>query len=375
MKMDYQNSELQRLWLKQLQLEYDEICWSYGVQLKPPIWEISSTKKELGSWQQATRTIRLSSHLICNHSWAITLQVLKHEMAHQVCSELFADKTHGHGKEFQKACELLGVIFEFRRPGTLMPEIVEEVSSGSQVTERGRKCIAKVEKLLALAGSVNEHEASLAMQKANELIKKYNIVSMEEGREQDYGSFVIDKKKKVIATYQRHISRILQDFFYVRIVMSSLYDPLQNDTYKTIEILGTRENVVIAEYCYSFLENQLHSLWARNRSRFPGSTKTEKNSYFLGLLRGVYDTLLSQRNIHSAEKVVPVHTTDLLCIDEKKLDEFVGMRFPRLRKRKAGGRGIKVYQNTFVEGQETGKTIVLSKGLSGEKIQSGKYLS
>jgi hypothetical protein len=371
----WQESDLQRLWLQQLQLEYDDICWSYGLQLRAPVFEICATKHQLGSWQPTTRTLRLSSHLIVNHSWSITLQVLKHEMAHQLCSELFADSNGVHGEAFQKACEILGVIREFRCAGTLLPKAVAEIASGSQVTERGRKCIAKVEKLLALAGSSNEHEASLAMRKANDLIQKYNINSLANGQSQSYGSYIIDRKKKRIATYQRHICRILQEFFYVRVVMSSLYDPLRNEIYKTIELLGTQENVVIAEYCYSFLDNQLNSLWSQNRKRFSGSTKTEKNSYFLGLLRGVYDTLQAQQNTNIPGYEAPAQAGDLISIDDKKLDEFVSMKFPRLKKRKASGRGVKVYRNTFNEGQETGKSIVLSKGISGENTQSGKFLS
>lgn len=372
---DWQRSDLQRLWLQQLQLEYDDICWSYGIKMNAPVFEISDSKHKLGVWLPETRTIRLSSHLVLHHSWSITLQVLKHEMAHQLCSEFFTAAKNGHGEDFQNACELLGVLKEFRRAGTLLPEVVEEVASGLQVTEQGRKCIAKVEKLLALAGSANEHEATLAMQKANELIAKYNISSLHAGNEQSYASHIIDGKKKRIASYQRHLCRILQDFFFVRVVMSSLYDPLRNETYKTIELLGTRENVIIAEYCYSFLDGKLHSLWSKNRKRFAGVTKTEKNSYFLGLLRGVSDNLLAQQQGKLGTPKVSNTAGELTVSPEKGLNAFVEMRFPRLRKRSSSGKGVKIYRNTFNEGQQTGKNIAINKGLYQEKTQSGRYLT
>ncbi len=155
--------------------------------------------------------------------------------------------------------------------------------------------MAKVEKLLALSQSSNEHEAALAMQKANDLIEKYHIQELGFDQEYRYGFGIIDRKRKRIESYQRRICTILHDFFFVRVVLSSLYDPLCNDTYKTIELLGTKENVAIAEYCYHFLENRLASLWSLNRKRFKGTTRTEKNSYYLGLLRGFYQKLQEQK--------------------------------------------------------------------------------
>lgn len=375
MKEEYwQGTELQRLWLQQLQLEYEDICWSYGLKLKIPVLEISNATNELGAWLPETRTIRLSSHLIVHHAWSITLQVLKHEMAHQLCSEGPVAGKNGHGVDFQKSCELLGVLREFRKPGTLLPEAIEELAAGLQVTEQGRRCINKVEKLLALAGSANEHESTLAMQKANELIEKYNIDNLKPESGQRYASHSIDGKKKRIATYQRHLCRIIQDFFYVRVVMASLYDPMRNETFKTIELLGTKENVIIAEYCYSFLDRKLHSLWLQNKNRFLGVTKTEKNSYFLGLLRGIYENLEQQRQGSMGLGKIAKADGDLICTSDAGLDEFVGMSFPRLKKRKTSSRGVKIYSSTFYEGQETGKKIELTKGLSEEQEGSRKYL-
>ena len=66
---------------------------------------------------------------------------------------------------------------------------------------------------------------------------------------------LIEIGKKQVATYQRHICRILQDFFFVRVVLSETYKPATNEVHKAIELLGTSENVAIAEYCCHFLEN------------------------------------------------------------------------------------------------------------------------
>jgi hypothetical protein len=146
---------------------------------------------------------------------------------------------------------------------------------------------------------------------------------------------------------------------------------MTNDTYKTIELLGTKENVTIAEYCYHFLENRLASLWSLNRKRFKGSVRTEKNSYYLGLLRGFYQKLEEQKKVKEDIPIEP-KMGDLIVAEEKRLESFVGMRFPRLRRISRGG--IKVYGSTYNEGVETGKTITFSEGLEGKGPTFGGLL-
>jgi len=315
----------------------------------------------------------LSRHLIAENPWAVTLQVLKHEMAHQLCAEQFASREKGHGPDFQRACRLLGVEPEFCRAQSSLPELQKELEKGSDLSEVGRKFISKVEKLFALAGSPNENEATLAMQKANELIEKYNLSFLEAGEAREFGYTVINRKRKRIESYQRHICRILQDFFFVRVVTSSIYDPITDQSYKVIELLGTRENVTIGEYCYFFLENKLVSLWSHNRYKFKGNSRTEKNSYFLGLLTGFYQKLEKQKE-NVVEKNVEVKAkTVALVVAERELDGYVSSRFPRLQK--VSRRRAKVYRNTYNDGMETGKTITLAKGVAAESVQSGRFLS
>lgn len=370
MGVDFNINLLQQLWLQQLHREFDDICLSHGVSLRPPVFEISESPKIYGCWLPATRTLRLSRHLILNHSWSVTLQVLKHEMAHQLCSEWYRGGC-AHGEPFHQACERLGVLPEFRRAGTMVPEMVEEIASPSKLSEEGRKCLTKIEKLLALGRSANEHEASLAMEKANELIEKYHLQGLRQGLASRHAYVVIDLQKKRTAGYQRHICSILQEFFFVRVVLAQLYDPVRDESFKTIELFGTPENTAIAEYCYHFLENRLALLWSQNCNRFSGRTQTEKSSYYLGLLRGFSLKLRAQKETRAAGNVQPAAGA-LIVAEEQRLAAFVGMRYPRLRT--VAGRGVKIYGNTFNEGVEMGKTITFSEGLTAAKSTFGGLL-
>jgi hypothetical protein len=339
--------------------------------LPTPIFEITDSARIFGRWHTSSGILSLSRHLILHHPWSVVLQVLKHEMAHQLCSFLHGGGTV-HGVGFQQACERLGVLPEFRRPGVVVPEMVERAAARSELSENGRKCLAKIEKLLALGRSANEHEAALAMEKANELLEKYHLHGLGEGGEHRYACVVIDRKKKKITGYQKHICSILQEFFFVRIVLSQLYDPSCNESFKTIEIFGTRENVAIGEYCFHFLENRLALLWSANRNRFRGTVQTEKNSYFLGLLRGFHQKLREQRNCRKQETTEPLEGA-LILAEEQRLTWYVGMRFPRLKR--VSVRGAKVFGETYREGVEAGRQITLNEGVTAQKPAFGGLLA
>ena len=359
--MKYSIDRRQQLWLQQLHREFDDICANHGVSLAPPIFEITDSRQSYGCWRPATGTISLSRHLILNHPWTVTLQVLRHEMAHQLCSQLQGLGGPAHGEMFQHACEILGVMPEFRRSGTILPEHAAEMAAPSRLSDQGRKCLARIEKLLALGRSANEHEAALAIEKAGELIEKYHLQGLSEGKTPRYAYVTIDRKQKRIAGYQRHICSILQEFFLVRVVLSQLYDPASNETFRTIELFGTPENTAIAEYCYHFLENRLALLWSQNGGAFTGRTRTEKNSYYLGLLRGFSLKLRAQKEARTAQAPLPAAGA-LVSAEEQRLAAFVGLRYPRLRR--VSSRGAKVYGATYQAGVEMGKTITLAGGLT-----------
>lgn len=368
-----------RIWARQLLCEFDDICWHYNLELAAPIFEISKSQKTMGAWLPESRTIKISASLITGYSWTVTLNVLKHEIAHQVCSEIFNSRETAHGAAFQHACEMLGVPEGYRRAGGDLPEQVELLAGGTKLSARGRKFIAKVEKLLALARSSNENEAALAMQKANELIERYNLRQLADDEQGNYTYVIINHHKKRIESYQRRISLILRDFFHVKVVSSFLYEPLSDHTHKTIELLGTSENVAIAEYCYYFLEDRLAVLWRRNRHRYGGKTRTEKNSYYLGLLKGFYEKLRQQAENSQAAVEVGLARKDkagdmraLLKAADSRLDDFVGRRFPRLRT--LAHRGPRIYKQTYSDGVEAGREITLHKGVARHDGNLGALL-
>lgn len=347
--------------MTRLQIEHQEICLNYGVQLALPLFEISSSKKQLGCWQAGTKSLRISEHLITSYPWGITLQVLKHEMAHQYCSEVMRSKSTAHGGDFQKACSCLGVLPEFRGFSLVTDEVLQQLNAHGQASNTGPKVLIKIEKLLALGESSNVHEAEAALQKASSLIEKYHLQQLLSPSNSSYVVGVIEVGKKQIATYKRHICRILQDFFFVRVVLSRAYNPHTNTVQKTIEMLGSKENVAIAEYCYFFLENRLELLWKEFQQRTRSSGRTQKNSFYLGVVLGFFQKLQDQNKKREKTAVEPQRNA-LLLVEDRRLDAFVQMHFPRMRK--SSSSGSRVDADVYKKGMEAGRTITFTEGVA-----------
>jgi len=369
----------QQAWLEQLVHEFRNICWHYRVQLRTPIFELSAARQQLGCWLPNQRIIRISRHLIASSSWDVVLMVLKHEMAHQVCSEYFGSCRLGHGKAFQDACQLLGVPSPYNRSAGDLPEVLAEPAKDGE-TEDGRNIIRRVNKLLALAGSENEHEAALAMQRATQLLRRHNLEMSAGDNPADTPSacvrLLIRTGKKQIPSWRKAVCRILKDYFFVEVIFSSLYDAQRRDSYKTIELLGRSENVPVAEHCSYFLEQRLEFLWKKNRQRFKGNTRTAKNSYYLGLLHGFSQKMaeqgkqaqnMSQRAKQQRSEAVQNSemTGALIVSGDTVLQEFVGFHFPRLRTRTTGA--VRIDTRPYEDAVVAGKNIVLHRSVTDKK--------
>ena len=374
--MKEQSRALHKLWLRQLRREFQNICFISNVNLRTPIFEISTAPTRYGSWNPGTGALRISEYLIETYSWDTTINVLKHEMAHQLCTEYYGEGDSPHGPEFQKACVQLRVAESFRYANGDLAAEIEAGNQGDVHNDAGRRVIAKVKKLLALAGSSNEHEATLAMQKAGELIDAHNLQQLELDQREGYIYRIIELKKKQVARYQKSICMILRDFFHVEVIMSKLYDPHADATFRTIDLFGREENVAIADHCYYFLENRLETLWNEHSALYKGNLRVAKASYYLGMLQGFREKLQIQQV--SCQKAMekrassPKDLTALIKVEDQHLHSFVRQRFPFLTRRKSPG--MKINKKTYEQGVETGKNIVLHGAVAEKSVNSGGLL-
>jgi hypothetical protein len=363
--------QLREAWLGQLQMEFEDICFQYRLILQAPVFELTDSQTILGSWNAQHRLLSISAHLIRNCPWQTTLQVLKHEMAHQVCTDLFASDNGEHGRLFRQACGMLGLTGHFCRATADCTGIPSAMSpASSPCAEEGRRILSRVEKLLALAASDNEHEAALAMQRAGELLCRHNL-SLKRTEDENYRHLCLNTGRQRMPGYLRDICGLLQEYFFVRVVCASVYEPARDIRLRTIELFGRPENVAVAEHCYHFLTGKLLALWQQRRRRFAGSGQRARTSYFHGIIVGFREKLAAgtRQQVKSAGDTGPVRSKNLVVTEDIRLQGFVANYFPRLQKGR--GRKILLHTDAYKEAVATGKTLILHKVMGGAASKGG----
>jgi len=336
MNRDSESSERRRLlqehWTEQLYKEYKSLCFQFGLSLQQPLLQVVDLPGRWGLWDPVVRSITISFSLIQNYSWDIVIEILKHEVAHQVVSELYG-MDEAHGSFFRLACQRMALPSWAAR---------SEVDLGHPITpwtacplnSQEEKLLKKAEKLFALATSSNEFEAHLAMRKAQELYAKHQLSRILQKRKIGLVSLVMPIKRKRIERYESMIGSILVQYFSVKLVYIPLYDARDFCEYQAIEIMGTPENVLLAEYIYQFLWNKIHQLWEeyRQKGRMEGRSR---RSYLLGILSGFSEKLRegqSEIKARSANLSVQEDKSrrQLVTQQDRRLKNFMNQRYPRL---------------------------------------------
>ena len=104
--------DILRAWTDRLYSEYEYILYQFNLRLLKPVIRIEPLSRDWGHWNPETRSIAIARRLIEEHPWDVVIEVLKHEMAHQVADERLGGSDGGHtphGATFQRACSMLGV--------------------------------------------------------------------------------------------------------------------------------------------------------------------------------------------------------------------------------------------------------------------------
>ena len=331
--------------LRELAREHARISASYfRGRLRLPNLTLGTSDSFLGRWIAATRTLELSRALIVKEPWPVTVEILKHEMAHQFVDEVLgiADET-AHGPTFAKVCADLGI--DARAKGLPTPA---RDSAESQVGER-------IAKLLALAESPNAHEAEAAMLAAQKLLLKHNLEWNEVRAQRGYGVRHLGKPKGRTFEPERVLATILMRFFFVDAIWIPVYRPVEGLRGSVLEICGAPGNLDIAEYVHGFLTDTAERLWREHKRSAGLLSDRDRRSFIAGVMSGVHDKL-SRQERGSVE-------AGLVWVGDAGLSDFMKKRHPHVRHVRYGG---EPKGKSFAEGRTRGRSVVIHKG-----IQSG----
>jgi len=226
-----------------------------------------------------------------------------------------------------------------------------------------------------LARSSNEHEAALAMRKANALLRKYNIERLEGRGETEYDYRVIQTRKKRLDVVDKYAATVINEFFFVDCVLTSTYDAASCQEYRAVYMFGDSKNLAVAEYVYSFLVERASSLWQEYRKK-NGCAGKERRSFIIGLFRGFMKKLREQesQDIDAAVNHGGNTCTALMLKqNDRVLQQFVRIRFPHLR-RQAVTATRRFHAGAYHAGQEEGRRLRIHRGIAESADKLGKAL-
>ena len=334
---------LRETWLRQLSWEWQQVNLSrLDGRLRLPVLTIDTgTTQRLGHWEPQGRIIGIAEHHIWQHPWEEVVDTLRHEVAHQVVDELFGGDERPHGERFQQACRLIGI--EAQASGT--PSTVDRSEAD--------KVLSRVRKLLALAGSGNQHEAASAMATANTLLLRYNLELPASGGRPLYRARRIGESAAALSLQRKLVAAILSEFFFVECIWVHTFNARRGREERILEILGSAANLDMGEYVYAFLNAAVERLWRQRRSDLADGQRTRKREFAAGVLSGLRDRLRSERRANEARGLVWVGDADL--------NRFLRKEHPRIGK--LAGAGVQ-RSAAHDAGRQDGRALTIHRPIS-----------
>jgi hypothetical protein len=305
-----------------------------------------------GSWEPESQTLSINRDYAKTSEWIEIETTIRHEIAHAIVSQiLLKNNEHsdkGHGAMFKHACSMIGY-----------NPTLESISE----TDEDIKIRSKIEKLLKLAESANEHEASLAMQRANEIALRHSINEVN----CDNPIFYVEIPKTSIfknrkKSYLIEIAKFCIRNYNIQLIWTYTYDK-QHNQIRCVEIMGTRHLVEQASYAFDFLARTGMRLYNEyKRKHKDKNLRGHAKSWWSGFLAGISSDLTKAQKKLEEEGLV-------ISADHKLIEAFKS-RYPKQMKTYS-----KAQTNYFAKasGFQTGKETKIHKGCV-TKGETGRFL-
>jgi len=278
--MDTYQESVHEVWIMQLNTSFnriqDKVYNHTKKTLRQPILSIIPAQRKWGEWNPNTRVLSLSEALFKRFEFGAVEHVLKHEVAHQIVSEIFDMDCYGvaHGKAWAEACKIVDI-----EPNRC--DSADFLSSFKGSSEE-HPIVNKIRKLLARSASdsgATEAEAESCIRKTQEIMMRYNI-SMSEVTGDDR----LFLKRPFGENYSRWPGWMwgLGDFLVYQYDIKILRSWGPHRTYR-LELFGEPDNLDIAEYVGYAIINQGKILWEEYKKTHNARMKVGKSDYELGI--------------------------------------------------------------------------------------------
>lgn len=227
--------------------------------------------------------------------------------------------------------------------------------------------VEKIAKLLRLANSDNEHEADLALERAQKLATQYNIdlaaIQIYEGDKKPLEKIekqTVDLQTARKSITQQSVSRILINHFGIRL----LYSGGRHSGMRLI-FIGTKTDIELSIYLNNYLNSEFMRRWKKYYDKIPGVRLEERQSFIYGLEVGLGEKLENAKKKTETEsfqaygdKATEISNQYALMVvnHKERLEEFIEEEFPNLRKAYSA-RSTRHFNNSFESGKAEGRTI------------------
>jgi hypothetical protein len=345
--------QLYGAWNRNLYLWWDYYNHLYLREaLKRPVIRLMPLAGALGKWDAAARTLTLSLSHIEQDDWFAVMDTLRHEMAHQYVDEVLGPVNEtAHGRAFQEAGRKLRC---GHKASERVPPPAEE-----------ERALRRLKKVLSLAASPNEHEARRAVQKARELMLKYNLDRVEADRERDFSCLALGPVKARHTAAELRMASLLGRFFFVEVLWQHTYDARRDRAGTVLTVYGTPPNLDMAHYVYDFLWTVMGSLWARYRESRRLPDQRQRQRYFAGVLDGFYRKLEGQDRALRG-------TRALVWRGDPRLTAYFRYLNPRVRT--SYGAGVTAGES-YRAGVDDGRRVNLHRPIEQAASSHGGYIT
>jgi hypothetical protein len=352
------SAKLEAALLRELVAQYTLLSQSYFKSaLSLPQMVLVSSRARLGRWIEDTRTVEISRPLVLEQPWGVVVEVLKHEMAHQYVTEVLGERGEtAHGPRFRAVCERLGI--DAAAAGMPYPK-----ADTTGVDPHKGKIAERIARLLALAESPNVHEAEAAMTAAQRLLLKHNIELRETRAARGFTWKHLGTPTGRTTEAQRVLSMLLCKHFFVEAIWVPVYRPAFGKRASVLEVVGTPENLEIAEYVHGYLVETAERLWREHKAEHGIRSNRERRTYLAGVMTGMRDKL-SREAKRSAD-------AGLVWVADGDLEALFRRRHPHVRHVRYAG-----HQRTeaYAHGREAGQKIVIHRGMRDRAESRGLLL-
>ncbi|MGE0710839.1 MAG: SprT-like domain-containing protein [Planctomycetota bacterium] len=313
--------ELERKLLRRLADSWRDLNYRHlRSRLKPPSVQLHDAESRWGAWHPGRRLITIARRQVLAYTWESVLDTLRHEMAHQLVSEVMGDPPEPpHGAAFKDACRLLQTEPTARGDGGV--SLFRAGGPGPDATADDARLL-RVQKLLALADdNPDEHEARVAFARASELMLRYNLdAKAAKAAAPVYVHRLLGASSGRTPHHHYSIAAILQEFFFVQCIWVDAYTVETGVRGHQLEVMGTQANVAMADYVYACLLRQSEALWEVYKRRNDVRDRRAKRQYLDGLMHG-FRKQLQETSQTSAER-------GLIWVGDPGLDRFSRRRHP-----------------------------------------------